>query len=316
MALGDFLARLGGRGEEPRTPEPESQVERPPTAEALVSALEETERLVAGGAVPSPVTARVLRVTATVRDTIPRLGSLGAGSDRAYSVMATATDYLPEAVGGYLRLPRRFADTRPVDGPKTALMVLVDQLDLLGATMDGVFDAVCRDDANALVAHGRFLSEKFGSRSRGGDLEVSGLPTSSPEAMAVAAAMWDEAARSEAGASAPGGDVGPAPLRPPSGATPDAPPPAHSGIATPEPLLREGRQAAPDAEPARGDAAGGDKGAENKGAENEGPQNDGSQNDGSQNDRPQNEGLENDRPEDDGDRPRVERLRPPSSLDL
>ena len=84
------------------------------------------------------------------------------GSPQAYSVMATATDYLPEAVGGYLRLPRQFADSRPVDRGKSSLMVLIDQLDLLASTMDKVFDAVCRDDAAALVAHGRFLEEKFG----------------------------------------------------------------------------------------------------------------------------------------------------------
>jgi hypothetical protein len=31
--------------------------------------------------------------------------------------------------------------------------------------MDEVFDAVCRADADALIAHGRFLAEKFGSNS-------------------------------------------------------------------------------------------------------------------------------------------------------
>ncbi len=76
--------------------------------------------------------------------------------------MATATDYLPEAIGGYLRLPRQWADSRPVDRGKTSLMMLIDQLDLLGATMDKVFDAVNRADAAALIAHGRFLEEKFG----------------------------------------------------------------------------------------------------------------------------------------------------------
>ena len=55
--------------------------------------------------------------------------------------MATATDYLPEAVGGYLRLPREWADTRPIDGYKTSLMVLVDQLELLGSTMDKILDS-------------------------------------------------------------------------------------------------------------------------------------------------------------------------------
>ena len=90
--------------------------------------------------------------------------------------MATATDYLPEAVGGYLRLPREFADTRPIDGGKTSLMVLIDQLDLLAATMDKIFDAVVRADADALVAHGRFLEEKFGSASTGGALDVGSAP--------------------------------------------------------------------------------------------------------------------------------------------
>ena len=103
--------------------------------------------------------------------------------------MATATDYLPEAVGGYLRLPRQFADNRPVDNGKSSLMVLIDQLDLLAATMDKVFDAVCRADADALVAHGRFLAEKFGAASTGGALDVGSAPlppmpgtTASPQA--------------------------------------------------------------------------------------------------------------------------------------
>ena len=48
---------------------------------------------------------------------------------------------------------------------KTSLMVLCDQLDLLGVTLDKISDAVSREDANALVAHGQFLAEKFGESS-------------------------------------------------------------------------------------------------------------------------------------------------------
>lgn len=161
MALGDFLARLGGGGQPAPEPPPAEPTPAAPNRDDLGAALDRVEAMVADGAVPSCVTARVERVTHVVRDTVPRLGAI-RGSASAYSVMATATDYLPEALGGYLRLPRRFADTRPVDAGKTSLMVLVDQLDLLGRTMDEVFDAVCRDDAIALVAHGRFLAEKFG----------------------------------------------------------------------------------------------------------------------------------------------------------
>jgi len=165
-----FLERLLGRRSEPERPEVE--LPRVPTADDLLAALDRVEAMVAGGAVPAVVASRVTRVCRTVRDTIPRLQSLGSGSPQAYSVMATATDYLPEAVGGYLRLPREFADSRPVDRGRTSLLVLVDQLDLLAATMDQVYDAVYRADAAALVAHGRFLAEKFGHASGGGALAL------------------------------------------------------------------------------------------------------------------------------------------------
>jgi hypothetical protein len=113
--------------------------------------------------VPDTVLARINRVSRVVRETVPRLGNLGPGSLTAHDVLRTATSYLPEAVAAYLRLPRSYADHRPVSGGKTSLAVLCDQLDLLGAKMDDVFDAVCRADADALIAHGRFLAEKFGS---------------------------------------------------------------------------------------------------------------------------------------------------------
>jgi hypothetical protein len=113
--------------------------------------------------VPATVEARIERIASTVRDTIPRLDQLGPGSAEAHSVVRTATSYLPEAVGAYLRLPREFADRRAVSDGKTSLSVLCDQLDLLSTKMDDVFDAACRADADALVAHGRFLAEKFGS---------------------------------------------------------------------------------------------------------------------------------------------------------
>ncbi len=172
MALGDFFARLTGRKAEPE-PVP---VPRAPTNDDLLQALVRVEQLVADGAVPAVVASRVNRVIRTVRETIPRLGNLG-GSVQAYSVMATATDYLPEAIGGYLRLPRQWADSRPVDRGKTSLMILIDQLDLLGSTMDKVADAVNRADAAALIAHGRFLQEKFGTGSSGGSLALG--PTES-----------------------------------------------------------------------------------------------------------------------------------------
>ena len=167
MGIGEWF----GFGKK-QAPEPIIEVPPAPTSESLSVALDAVEAMAREGSVPPMVMARLLRVTKIVRATIPRLDSLGTGSFSAYNVMATATDYLPGAIGGYLRLPRDWADSRPVDRGKTSLLILIDQLDLLGATMDKVYDAVNRADAEALVVHGRFLQEKFGAAS-GGEL---GLP--------------------------------------------------------------------------------------------------------------------------------------------
>lgn len=159
MGLRDWFARLGGRVEPASELPPTS---RTPTAEDIDAALDAVEALVAGGAVPPLVQSRVQRVVQTVRNTVPRLRNLGPGSAQAYTVVATATDYLPQALRNYTRLPRAWADSRPIEGGKTSLMLLVDQLDLLAATMEQVLDAVVRVDADALIAHGRFLQERFG----------------------------------------------------------------------------------------------------------------------------------------------------------
>ena len=173
MGIGSWFG-FGARPE--RAPEVASVASRVPTSQDLLDAIDRVEQQAREGKAPGMVQSRLVRVTQIVRDTVPRLETLGQGSLQAYNVMATATDYLPDAIGGYLRLPRQWADSRPVDRGKTSLMILIDQLDLLGATMDKVFDAVCRADAEALVVHGRFLQEKFGAAAGGGDLRIGTTP--------------------------------------------------------------------------------------------------------------------------------------------
>jgi len=169
----DFLKRLLGTA----TPDPE--VAAPAPAEVLDRLDELLSEAVATGRVPPLIQARATRVTRTLREILPRVDQLGPGSAAAHTVVATATSYLPEAVGAYLRLPRDFADNRPVAGAKTSLMVLCDQLDLLAARMDQVYVAVCQADADALIAHGRFLAAKFGP---GGDLALGEVAAGAPPA--------------------------------------------------------------------------------------------------------------------------------------
>lgn len=210
MGIGEWLGFGSGEREEP-----EPVVSRVPTRDDLLGAVDRVEGLARDGKVPAPVMQRLVRVTGIVRQTIPRMDRLGSGSVAAYNVMATATDYLPEAIGGYLRLPRHWADTRPVDRGKTPLMILVDQLDLLGRTMDKVFDAINRADAEALVVHGRFLQEKFGHAATGGVLQVgAGTPLPPMPTSATSAANAEGTAAASAQSAAAEPDVR---LQPPIG---------------------------------------------------------------------------------------------------
>jgi len=166
VGLKSWLKRRRGSDDD-ATPSP-----APPTEQDVLAALNRVNAMLREGNAPPVVITRVVRIARAINDTLPRIRNLGLGSMEAYSVVATATSYLPEAVSGYLRLPREWADTRPIDGYKTSLMVLVDQLELLGSTMDKVLDAANRADAQALLLHGKFLEAKFGAPAGGSDLTL------------------------------------------------------------------------------------------------------------------------------------------------
>lgn len=175
-----FWDWLTGKPEPEPAPVPE--VAAAPTETDIMTSLQSVEAMVTSSGVPAVVKSRALKVTRVVRATLPRLANLGLGSYDAYSVVATATDYLPEAIGAYLRLPRDWADSRPVEKGKTPLLLLVDQLDLLGTTMDKIYDAANSTDASALIAHGRFLQEKFGHTPPATDLSAPLSPPGPPVA--------------------------------------------------------------------------------------------------------------------------------------
>ena len=175
MGLGSWLRKVRGK-DDSNAGVAEYVAPPPPTDKDILAALNRVNAMLREGNAPPVVISRVVKIARTIHQTLPRLNDLGLGSQDGYSLMATATDYLPEAVGGYLRLPREWADTRPIDGNKTSLMVLIEQLELLGVTMDKIFDAANRADAQALIAHGRFLEAKFGHTADGGHDLTLGAP--------------------------------------------------------------------------------------------------------------------------------------------
>jgi hypothetical protein len=129
--------------------------------DSLSRAMAEQVRLVEGK-VPDDVLAAVLRIHAAVREVLARGDVLPSGSPDAFVVERTVRDYLPTALEAYLRLPRGYANRVAVDGRRTARQVLGDQLELLESKLGEVLEAIARGDADRLLAHGRFLAERFG----------------------------------------------------------------------------------------------------------------------------------------------------------
>jgi hypothetical protein len=110
------------------------------------------------GRVPPAILIRIQRIELTIRtEILPRLECLPLGSPELYLVERTARDFLPTAVETYLRLPGGYASARGA----TAYQVLVDELDLLEAQMRRVAEVVHRTDMDRLLAHHRFLEDRF-----------------------------------------------------------------------------------------------------------------------------------------------------------
>jgi Domain of unknown function (DUF4190) len=127
--------------------------------------------------VPRHIEVRVREIATTITDVLPRAAELGPTSRDLFILQRTADDYLPTALQTYLNLPRGAM----VPGGKTADQVLTEQLDVLASRIYEVKDAIQRKDSDALVAHGRFLEEKFGS----GALRLPGTRPSSPRRVAT-----------------------------------------------------------------------------------------------------------------------------------
>lgn len=120
------------------------------------------EIVAVSGRVPPDVIVRIQRIELIVRTQIlPRLDVLPAGSLDLYLIERTARDYLPTALEHYLRLPASYASSQSGSHPSTAHEVLLDELSVLETGMKRVAEVVHRSDMDRLLAHRRFLSDRF-----------------------------------------------------------------------------------------------------------------------------------------------------------
>jgi hypothetical protein len=122
----------------------------------------DTQVRIITGKVPPEVMAKVLKIRQVICGILPRAGNLAPGSPELFIIERTATDYLPTSLQAYLNLPRAYATLHAVQDGKTPKEILLDQLTLLENKMNEVADDVHRNDADRLLANGRFLEERFG----------------------------------------------------------------------------------------------------------------------------------------------------------
>jgi len=144
----------------PASPSYDLRLNQQLNAEELRRALEKLVQSIRGK-VPPAILAKVESITASISDILPRLADLDGGDYNLYTIRQTVLDYLPEALEHYLNLPRAFAKLHPVKDGKTATQLLLEQLDLLDRTMQDIAADIHRNDTQQLLAHGRFLQDKF-----------------------------------------------------------------------------------------------------------------------------------------------------------
>jgi hypothetical protein len=116
----------------------------------------------AAGRVPPGILSRMQRIELTIRtEILPRLDCLPLGAPELYLIERTVSDYLPTAVEAYLRLPGGYVSSQPGSQGRAAVDVLAEELDFLGAEMRQVAEVVHRTDMDRLLAHKRFLIDRF-----------------------------------------------------------------------------------------------------------------------------------------------------------
>ena len=81
--------------------------------------------------------------------------------EQAHSIEGVVRNYLPTTLNSYFRLPPMYARMHVLKDGKTAEGLLIEQLRLLESGLKKMLDNVASNDAQALLANGRFLDSRF-----------------------------------------------------------------------------------------------------------------------------------------------------------
>jgi hypothetical protein len=145
----------------PKSPTYELTFRNQMSAEEIRDELENLVRKIQDK-VPKEVLDKVTSIKNSILEILPRITDISSSDFEIYTIRQTALEYLPETLQNYLNLPKAYAALHPVKDGKTAKQLLLEQLDMLDGEMKEIVDDFFRNDTQQLMAHGRFLNEKFG----------------------------------------------------------------------------------------------------------------------------------------------------------
>lgn len=131
---------------------------------------------------PAEALTKVESIKASIDSILPILAASNLGDRNVFTIRQTVFEYLPTALENYLSLPPAFANLHPVRDGKTARQLLNEQLDILDREMREIVVDMSANDTQKLLAHGRFLEQKFNQTDFLGDLlgkkpVMAGAPT-------------------------------------------------------------------------------------------------------------------------------------------
>jgi HPt (histidine-containing phosphotransfer) domain-containing protein len=138
-------------------------IEKEFEAQELIEELENWFKTLQKAKVPADILTKVESIKNSIRDILPQIENLNSSDYNVYAIRQIAQSYLPETLANYLKLPPNFAKQKVIKDNQTAHQILLQQLDLLDEEMKEMLDSFYQNDTQRLLAHGRFLQEKFGN---------------------------------------------------------------------------------------------------------------------------------------------------------
>ena len=144
----------------PRSPTASLSLKKSLAGAEIEKGLEELIRKIRKKVSPK-ILERVVSIKESISSLIPHLDRMDSSDRNLHVIKQTATDYLPEMLQTYLELPTTFARFHRVQGDKTPQEILLEQLDILDREMKQIIIDLHSRDTEALIAHGKFLKDKF-----------------------------------------------------------------------------------------------------------------------------------------------------------